>query len=65
MLFASSATKDGIIKLIEKFYYRNDIALIPIENSKKEIYDVFCGEKKTNCIVLKKSGRYRFELINN
>jgi len=60
-LFGSSATKDGIIKVIEDFWYRKDISLIPNNESKKESYKVMAGNKLTDFTVTKKGNRYRFE----
>lgn len=60
-LYASSSSIEGIIKSIESFWYRNDITLKPIENSKVETYTVFAGEKQMNFSVIKKGKKYRFE----
>jgi hypothetical protein len=63
-LYASSATKEGIIESIQEFWYRKDIVLKPVENSRMEIYNVYTGEKLTNFTVTKKGKRYRFESNN-
>ena len=60
-LLGSSPTKEGIIKLIEGFWYRKDITLIPDDNTKKEQYKVMTGTKLTDFTVTKKGKRYRFE----
>ena len=60
-LLATSATKEGIIKQIESFWYRKDITLISDNTTTKEVYKVMVGTKLTDFTVTKKGSRYRFE----
>jgi hypothetical protein len=59
-LLATSATKEGIIKMINNYWYRNVIRLLPIKGT-EEKYHVMIGEKITDFTVTKLKNRYRFE----
>ena len=63
-LYGSSATKDGIKKIIEDFWYRSDVELTQVEGTKKETYNINLGSKLiTDFIVVKVGKRYRFEEV--
>ena len=64
-LMASSLTKEGIINLIEEFWYRKDVTLVDFPSHKyNEIYIVMLADKAIDdFIVAKRKGRYRFEEV--
>lgn len=63
-LYGSSATKDGIKKIIGDFWYRSDVELTQVEGAKKETYNINLGAKLiTDFIVVKVGKRYRFEEV--
>ncbi len=65
-LYGSAGSKNGIISVIESFWYRKDVALEKIEGTRKESYNVHLGGKLAEgWIVVKAGRRYRFESINN
>jgi len=61
-LLASSASLDGIIKLIEKYYCSNEIKLTQINEKQWSISN---GTKQiTNTIVILKNKRFRLQYSN-
>ena len=63
-LYGSSATKDGIKKVIGDFWFRSDVELTQVEGTKKELYNINLGSKSiTDFVVVKVGKRYRFEEV--
>lgn len=68
-LIASSPSLDGILKIINDYWYRKDVELVKSEDSKKQTYNIkLLNVKKesriiTDFVVVKVDKRYRFEEV--
>ena len=68
-LIASSSSLDGIVKIINDYWYRKDVELIKSDDSEKEIYNIklFNVKKESRIIddfiVAKSGGRDRVEEV--
>ncbi len=58
-LLATSATEEGIKKLISEYFYGSTISLTPISDTEFEVHNK--KGKLNNYRVILKGGKYRFE----
>lgn len=62
-LLGSASSEEGIINLINKFWYTNSVKLEPIDNKSWKVHN---SKGVVNGFIVKlKSGRYRFESIRD